>query len=321
VRRPATRARCHSDHVIVVCGEAIVDLVPDPGDPVRFTATPGGSPANTAVAVARLGSRVGLMARLSRDGFGALLRHHLAANGVDLSAAVAAGEPSSVALAAIGPDGAAGYRFLVDGAADWQWDDAELRRLPDAATAVHTGSLSLALAPGAAAIERMLLAARHRCTLSLDPNIRPHLTHDLAESRDTVERCVGIADVVKASADDLAELYPGRAPLDIAAEWAGAGPGLVVITRGPAGAVGLTPDGVRVAVEAVDVPVVDTIGAGDSFAAGLLDWLARSERLGGRIGPMSAADVEAALRFAAGCAAVTCSRRGADPPWRREIED
>jgi len=305
--------------VIVVCGEALVDIVPNLDDPTRYLASPGGSPANTAIAAARLGSSVSLMARLSRDRLGRLLRAHLAANGVDLSAAVTAAEPSSAALVDLREDGGAGYRFLVDGTADWQWTDDELRGVPEAATVLHAGSLGLALPPGGAAIERLLSSARERCTISLDPNVRPELVPDLDDLRTTMERCVAIADVVKASADDLACLYPGRQPVESATAWSAAGPALVVMTDGARGAVGLTPQGVRASVGSVAAVVVDTIGAGDTFAGAVLDWLARAGRLGGRLAPPSEDEVADLLRFASACAAITCSRPGADPPWRAEL--
>ena len=141
--------------MIVVCGEALVDLVPDDNSAARYTAIPGGSPANAAVALARLGVPTALLARLSGDAFGRRLRAHLEANDVDLSFAVRAAEASSLAIVELDEHGAASYRFDLDGRADWQWVDAEFpARLPAGVVAVHTGSLALALSPGNAAVER-----------------------------------------------------------------------------------------------------------------------------------------------------------------------
>jgi fructokinase len=306
--------------VIVICGEALVDLVPDPSVPTRYNARPGGSSANTAVALSRLGAPVSMLARLSSDGFGRLLRAHLVDNGVDVSHAVAAAEPSSVAIASVDADGGADYRFLVAGTADWGWTDAELARLPSDTVAVHAGSLALALPPGGAAVERMLHRMRAAATLSLDPNIRPSLITDLAAYRGTVERCVAAADVVKVSREDLEALHPGDGAIDVARRWARSGPALVVVTDGGDGSVGVTAElNVRCAAQPVDV--VDTIGAGDTFAAALLDWLHRGGRLGSRLSPLSAADIEGALRHASRASAITCSRAGADPPYRAELPE
>jgi fructokinase len=305
--------------MIVICGEALVDLVPDRVAPMRYVASPGGGPANTAVAVSRLGTPVSMLARLSADGFGRQIRSHLVDNGVDVSSAVSAAEPSSIAVATVAADGGAEYRFLVTGTADWGWTDAELSRLPTGTVAVHSGSIALALAPGAAAVERMLGRARATATVSIDPNVRPALIADLAAHRDRIERCVAIADLVKVSREDLDALHPGERATDVARRWARSGPALVVVTNGASGASGITAAD-ELTRPAEPVAVVDTIGAGDTFAGGLLDWLHRAGRLGGRLARLSAPDVEAALRHASRAAAITCSRPGADPPYRAELE-
>jgi fructokinase len=304
--------------VIVICGEAVVDLVPDPSMPTRYDACPGGSGVNTAVALARLGVPVAMLARLSGDGFGRLLRAHLVDNGVDVSGAVAAPEPSSVAVTSVDPDGGADYRFLVAGTADWGWTDDELRQLPAETVAVHAGSLVLALEPGAAAVERMLHRMRESATVSLDPNIRPSLITDVNVHRDTIERCVAAADVVKVSREDLDALHPGEAAMDVARRWARGGSALVVVTDGAGGSTGMTAE-LDVRSPAVPVDVVDTIGAGDTFA--LLGWLHRAGRLGGRLPPLDAVDIESALQHASRAAAITCSRAGADPPYRAELPE
>src|SRR3954453_1409314 len=181
--------------VIAVCGEAIVDLLPS--GPTSYDVTPGGSPANTAVAIARLGVPVTMLARLSGDDFGRLLREHLSSNGVDLSRAVAAAEPSGVAVVTRDADGTASYRFLLDGAADWQWTDAELGPLPDPVVALHSGSIALATTP---AIERLLERSRDKGTISIDPNLRPST---LEASRQALPLWLALADIIKASADDI----------------------------------------------------------------------------------------------------------------------
>lgn len=307
--------------MIAVCGEALVDLVPRGDDGTLYAALPGGSPANTAVALARLGAGALMLARLSSDGFGRQLRAHLSANDVDLSRAVAADENSSLAIVTLAEDGSAAYRFDVDGTADWQWTDAELGPLPPEVTAVHAGSLALALAPGGAAVERLLVRERARCTVCVDPNIRPSLLPDLEATRRDVSRWLGLADLVKVSTEDLALLHPGQEPVQVARLWARSGPGLVVVTCADQGAFAVragAPDEV-VRRPAVPVDVVDTVGAGDTFTAGLLDALQRAGRLGGRLDGLGADDTAAALDRGLRAAAVTCSRAGADPPYALDL--
>jgi fructokinase len=310
--------RSQTCSMIVICGEAIVDFIPDPGRPGGFTATPGGGPVNTAVALARLGTPTSMLARLSSDGFGRMLRAHLASNDVGLTGAVEAAEPSSLAIAAIGPEGSADYRFLVAGTADWGWTDAELGAVPADVAAVHSGSLATAMAPGAAAVERWLARARETATVSFDPNIRAALIDDLPAHRTTVERCVALADLVKVSRDDLEVLYPGREAIAVARRWLEGGPAAVVVTDGAAGSVGLTTTA-EIQCPAAPGPVIDTIGAGDTFAGALLDWLSRAGRLGGRLTALSDSDLGSALEQASLAAAITCGRVGADPPYRDEM--
>lgn len=299
-----------------MCGEALVDLVPQ--DATTYTALPGGSPANTAVALARLGVPVVFLARLSRDSSGALLRAHLEGSDVDLSHAVDALEPSSVALVELSPEGAATYRFLLEGTADWQWRDEELEVVPPEVHAVHAGSLALARQPGGRVLERFLARARSRATVSIDPNLRPALLGDLDAVRTDVRRWLAVADVFKASTEDLQVLHPGEDPEDVARCWAASGPALVVVTCAADGAFAVHGD-TLVRRPAVPVDVVDTVGAGDTFMAGLLEQLHRDGQLGGRLRELTPDLVAAALERGLRAAAVTCGRAGADPPWATEL--
>ena len=308
-------------------GEALIDLVPtgpEAGAPLR--PLPGGSPANVAVGLARLGVPVRLLARISGDGFGRQLRAHLAANGVDLSRVVAAAEPTSLAIVTLDLDGAAAYDFRVSGTADWQWRDEELARALDwdePPLALHSGSLALALTPGADAIARLLQKATGRTTISYDPNCRPQLMGPPAAVRARVGRLVPLADVVKASADDLAWLYPGGAPAEVAAAWLSEGPALVAVTLGPEGALAASPTAGVVQRAAPAVPVVDTVGAGDAVTSALLAALARRALLGpGRRAHLEAIDaaaLAAILDEAVVAATLTCTRPGADPPTAAEL--
>jgi fructokinase len=305
--------------VIVVCGEALIDLVPDDSSGVRFTAIPGGSPANTAIASARLGVPTALAARLSGDAFGRRLRAHLAGNGVDLSLAVAAAEATSLAVVELDDGGGASYRFDLAGRADWQWTDDELpTALPPDVDAVVAGSLALALPPGGRALERFLARARDSATVVVDPNVRPSVVGDLSRMRADVDRWCGIADVIKASSDDTQVLFPGEEPEAVARRWVSAGAGTVVVTLGGEGALAVTASGV-VSVPAPPTTVVDTVGAGDTFTAGFLAWLHRARLLGGRLGGLNAENLQQALTFGVRAAAITCSRVGADPPYRHEL--
>ena len=296
---------------VVVVGEALVDLVPG-GDGTYLT-RPGGSPANTAVALARLGTPVAMLARLSGDEFGRLLRSHLVDNGVDLSHAVEADEPSSVALVTRGADGSPSYRFWVEGTADWQWRPGELPELEPDVVAVHAGSLALLRAP---ALEAWLPSVQAQATICLDPNLRSGLLP--VGARERVERWLRIADIVKLSAEDLALLYGDEPPADVARRWRRRGPALIVVTAGASGATAYFGDTV-LHRDAPAIEVVDTVGAGDAFTAAMLHELAARRLLGGRLPALAADDVDAALELAVRAAALTCTRTGAAPPSATDL--
>jgi len=304
--------------MIVVCGEALIDLVSE--GPARWRALPGGSPANTAVGLARLGTPTALLARLADDVFGRQLREHLVGNGVDLRYAARAEEPTTLAFVEQTPHGAE-YAFYVSGTADWQWRDHELpAQMGDDVLALHTGSLALLMAPGAALIEELLRREHRNRVISVDPNVRPSMLPDRPNYRQRVERWIGTADIVKVSADDLAWLYPDEALEAVATRWAAAGPALVVVTRGADGAYARTAGGADVDVPGEKVDVVDTVGAGDSFSAGLLHHLAESSLLTRPgLAALTSEDMAGAVRFAVRVAAVTCTRAGADPPTRADL--
>ncbi|MBQ0901748.1 carbohydrate kinase [Micromonospora sp. U21] len=309
--------------MIVVAGEALIDLVVS-AEGQR--AVPGGSPANVAVTLARLDQPVRLLARLSTDEYGRQLAEHLTANQVDLGWAVRTGQPTSVAVATLDATGQASYEFRLDGTADWQWTPQELPELAGSpATALHTGSLALALAPGAQVLEDLLARERRRdgLTVSIDLNLRPSIITDRAGEQARVRRQVSLAHLVKASDEDLAWLYPDRAVPDVVAEWREAGVCCAVVTRGADGALLLAPDGSMHEEPAVRTTVVDTVGAGDAFTGGLLAALADLDALGDRpadrLAALTAAQWATVLRQAALVAALTCARRGADPPRRVEV--
>lgn len=301
--------------MIAVLGECVADAFATPGaGELGLRVLPGGSPANTAVALARLGTPTRFLGRISGDVFGRLFHDHLAASGVDLSAVVKAAEPSTLAIAALDADGQAAYSFHAEGTADWQWSQAELPPAGlGAATCLHTGSLALVKEPGRAAVESFAAAVAPHATISIDPNVRPSLA-----TRETyLERLpvwCALADMLKLSEDDLAYLLPGE-PIEQACDaWHAAGVRLVVVTRGAAGAL-VSLDGTRTAVPGVRVDVVDTVGAGDAFTAGFLHHLGTAGLLGGRLDGLDLDTARAAAHAAARVAALTCSVAGANPPW------
>jgi fructokinase len=305
--------------VIVVCGEALIDLVPAGGE--LWRALSGGGPANTAVALARLGTPVSMLARISDDAFGAQLRKRFVDNNVDLRWAPNASEPTTLAIVNLDEHGGARYTFHIDGTADWQWQERELPTLlgPEV-TAIHAGSMGLVGRPGGAVIEAMLVRERARRVISIDPNVRPVMCPDAREYRDVVERWLGVAHIVKVSADDLGWLYPARSAADVALEWVTQGPLLVVLTSGADGARAFGADGLSVAVPSVPVEVVDTIGAGDTFTAGLLHSLEQQGRLDVEaLARLSEPQLETALRYAAQVSALACTRPGADPPYAQDV--
>jgi fructokinase len=318
---------------IAVIGEVVADAVL-PSDGINngaasLTVHPGGGPANTALTLARLGTRARFGGRLSTGSLGALCRARLAASGVDLSAAVATDAPATLAIARLAEDGSATYEFYTEGTADWGWTDAELARvvaddesgaLGETVVAVHTGSLALALQPSGAAIERLLERVRVGVTVSIDPNLRTQLV-PLHVYRERIAAWAAIADVVRLSSEDLIQLWPGLTTEQAADRLHDAGAGLVVISLGSHGAfASLGGSSVRVPTAPLGpAGVVDTVGAGDSFHGGFLHHLGRIGALGGRLDALDVDTVTSALEFASRVAAITCSRPGADPPWAAEM--
>lgn len=292
---------------------------PERGQSLRLRVLPGGGPANTAVGLARLGTPTRLLARLSGDVFGRLFRAHLLESGVDLSAAAAAPEPSTLAVADVDAEGQAAYSFHAEGTADWQWTREELTDAGlDGSVCVHSGSLALVREPGGSLVEEMLAGARRHATVSIDPNVRPALV-DPRIYRDRAATWCATADILRLSEDDLAVLAPDT-PLEAACDgFHASGARLVVVTRGARGVLASL-DGRRVRVPGVPTRVVDTVGAGDSFTAGLLHHLGGRGLLGGRLERLGLDDVVAACGYATRVAALTCAVAGPNPPWAHQVQ-
>jgi fructokinase len=302
-------------HVVVI-GESLVDIVHRAGGVVDEA--PGGSPANVALTLGRLGRAPILVTRLADDERGRRVRRWLEDSGAAVDAVAA--PRTSTATAVLDASGAATYAF------DLEWDlgDEVARLAADvfgSADLVHVGSVGAVIEPGAGQVAALVRAVHGRTVITYDPNIRPSLVRDPQAVRARVAELIGLADVVKASDEDVRWLRPGRDVLDVAREWVIGGPALVVVTRGADGAIAVTADA-EVVVPAVPTEVVDTVGAGDTFMGALIDGLltrAASSGLRTPGGGIRPDELEALLRRSAEAAAITVSRPGADPPRREEL--
>ncbi|TFV61968.1 carbohydrate kinase [Geodermatophilus sp. DF01-2] len=327
--------------VLSVLGELVVDLLPDvaagagpSGTTPHYVARPGGNALNVAVAAGRLGVPVRLLARLGTGPLAPGLRRHVELAGVDLAGLVPATEPVSLAVVGLGPDGSPDYGFHVQGAADWQWTDEELAAVLPAGTAIlHVGSISSWTPPGCEAIARLVeaVAAEGSALVSVDPNIRPMLAggrvgtalgNSPAEVRARLDRLLSRADVVKVSAEDLAWLEPeAQGDLDGAAlRWADRGVALVLLTDGGAPLRIARPGRNLLRREPPRVDVVDTVGAGDSLAAGLFAGLLDAGvTTRPALEQLPDEELLPIVDDAALVAALNCTREGADPPTRDEL--
>lgn len=305
---------------VTVIGEALIDLIPEGTE--SFQARPGGSPFNTAIGLARLGVKTTLMARLSDNSFGRILRTRALAEGVDLTAAAQATEPTTMAVVCLNTEVHASYDFYVQGTADWQWTRDELALLPKAANVVHFGSLASWTTPGSDRIIEAIRTVRRAgaSVVSYDPNIRPSLLGDVDTARSRVEQAIKLAHIVKASDQDIEWLYPGVDPQESARGWLELGPSVVIITEGGNGARAYRPSHNPVRRLGLDVDVVDTIGAGDSFTSGwLASLLLRGINSPATIATLTLAELEDALDDAIMASAITVQRSGADPPRAADL--
>lgn len=300
---------------ILVAGYALIDLV---HRPTGAQAATGGSPFNVALALARLGAPVRFLGAFGRDAHGLALRRALANAGADLSLAIDSDKPTPVVHVEPDETGSPRYRFALAGSAfetPLVWPDGA------AAPAIHlhagsTTALDDINGPG---MLEALGRARGRMSTSFDPNLRPALLGPRDEVARRVEERVRLADIVKASEEDLAWLHPGRTPDSIAEEWARTGPRLVVLTRGADGASAWA-GGARLDTAGLPVKVLDTVGAGDTFMAALLHGMMGDGALGSSATPIPQPALRTWLDLANSAAALVCTRAGCDPPTLAEVE-
>jgi fructokinase len=301
---------------LLVVGEALVDVVTDAsGESAEHV---GGSPANVAVGLARLDHPVDFATWLGHDDRGERIAAHLRRHGVNLLEESFGPSATSTAVATLDQGGAATYVF------DLHWDLPEVA-LPKGTGHVHTGSIATVLQPGAQSVTSVLRAVREQGTVSYDPNIRPSIMGDLDAVRHRVEELVALSDVVKASEDDLELLYPGESPEQVMARWVGLGAGLTVVTLGADGVTyRVTSDERSGRAPARVKGVVDTVGAGDSFMAGLVSGLVAAGLLGDprarqRLHDATLEDVGPAIERGLATSGVTVGRAGAYAPSLDEL--
>jgi fructokinase len=307
--------------MMLCCGDALIDFVPvkaaDGRDAVRPAV--GGSCLNIAVGVARLGATAGFVGGVSTDLFGRMIAEHAAASGVDLQHATRGEHQTTLAFVRI-VGGESQYAFYDEGTASANWIYRRGSIPFDAIEAIHIGSTTLVHERGATEANGLIADAKPTTTISFDPNCRPNLVHDRQAYRARMSAFAGNADIVRMSDVDFDYLYGGRDFEAVAVSLLGQGASLVVITRGTNGALAWHGKAGSIQVDAPSVDVVDTIGAGDSFHAALLFALREQGCLErAKLRAVGPAELQRAVSFACQCAAITCTRAGADPPRRSEV--
>lgn len=308
--------------MILCCGEALIDMIPSPtvNGADGFVPHAGGAVFNTAIALGRLGVRSGMIAGLSSDMFGQQLRTALGASHVDTSLIITSDRPTTLAFVQL-VNGHATYSFFDENSAGRMLQPDDMPALPDHVQALYFGGISLACEPGADAYAALAAQHSRNHVVMIDPNIRPSFIRDEAAYRTRLTRMISGADIIKVSDEDLNWIIPGPGALaDKAAQIRSQGPSMVILTCGVDGAHGFLPDGSDVHQPVNKVRVIDTVGAGDTFNAGILASLSEQGLLTkSALRGITIEQAQNALCFGAQIAAVTVSRAGANPPWRAEL--
>ena len=317
-------ARPHESEreMILVCGEALLDVF-DAGETrtgLTLDANVGGSPFNVAVGLARLAQPVGFFSAISTGFAGERLMRALRAEGVDTAPVARLDAPTTLSLIGVDARGVPSYAFYGTGCADRLLAPADLARVPAQLDAINVGSYATVVEPIASTLRALVEQQHGRALIAYDPNIRLNVEPELQRWREQLAWMLPRTDLLKISDEDLGLLQPGVAPEAFAAQALAHGARAVVVTRGAKGATGWTAGGARADVPPVAVTVIDTVGAGDTFQAALLTWLAEHGALNAAaLAALDASALASALGFAARAAAITCSRRGADLPRRAEL--
>jgi fructokinase len=298
---------------IWVCGEVLIDLIPG-ADGVRVPHV-GGGPANTAKALARLGHEVHFIDGISTDAYGVSARTELLADEVKLDLALTSDKPTCRAIVSLNKDGGASYEFEIDGTATF---DFSLDWLPDPSRhkpqVLHIGTLVTIIQPGADVLYDWALQVAEFAPIVFDPNIRPSVMGDRDLYEAAVEKWAAISSVIKVSDDDLEWLFPGKSIGETAKRWLADGAALVVVTRGADGVIGFTSDG-AVEVPGAKIVVADTVGAGDTVGAIVVEAMIEKG-----IMALTGDSLRETLARAAKAAGITCSRKGAEPPYKHELK-
>ncbi len=308
--------------MILCCGEALIDMIPAPmaGGQAGFVPHPGGAVFNTAIALGRLGARTGLLTGLSTDRFGQQLTDALTDSHVDASFAIVSDRPTTLAFVHL-TDGHASYSFFDENSAGRMLASGDLPAIPSDVTALFFGGISLACEPGADAYAELLSRDGSGRAVMIDPNIRPSFVNDEDRFRIRLGEMLAQADIVKVSDEDLNWIEPVALPIaDKVQNILTLGPAVVILTKGDKGATGFLADGTEVHVPAPGVDIRDTVGAGDTFNAGVLAKLSQMGRL--RKSDMRVLSPDAlheAMAHGTKAAAVTVTRDGANPPWENEL--
>ncbi len=307
--------------MIVCCGEALIDMLPRISKDGAAVYQPfnGGSIFNTAIALGRLGIITGFFSGISTDFFGDSLIAGLKASNVDLKYAKIWDKPTTLAFVKL-DNGQARYSFYDDNSAGRMLTKKDLPKLSADVNALHFGSISLITEPGATTLEDLVEREEKTRVICLDPNIRPNVIKDRSQYLERIGRLISMCDILKISDEDVTWIT-GKTELGAAArKWLNAGAKVVVITRGENGVEAFT-KGISIKVPSVNVKVVDTVGAGDTFTAGFLASLQRAGKLNkAAISYLDETSLRNAVNYAARAAAITVSRAGANPPWVHELQ-
>jgi fructokinase len=314
--------------MILICGEALIDMVPMTVPPDKsevFSPCPGGSPYNTAIAAGRLGAQVSFLSRLSKDFFGEILVKRLAQNRVGIDMIARSEQNTTLAFVKLERGKEPEYIFYTVGAADRSFSREDLPAvLPAEVDCIVFGSIAMTMEPAASTIESFVLRGKNKI-ISFDPNIRPVMIRDRDAYLKRYEKWIAASRIVKISGADIDFIYPELGIEGAIRRILEMGPRLVVCTLGKDGATALLRrDGgspVSASAPIVDLPVIDTIGAGDTFHGALLSWLELKGKMSeAALASLTEGELRDALYFANKAASLVCSRKGADPPTIAEVE-